>query len=90
MAVRYKLIAKPYDGPVTGERIVQASGAPLQQQEIGNCPSVPAGNNLVVLQSLVSNTVDAGTAQRTGLLGYLAAIQAGTVTTTVETAIAAL
>lgn len=52
--------------------------------------SFQSGNNSSVAKAAIGNTVQPSTAQLTGLLAYLAAIQAGTNTSSVETAIGAL
>ncbi len=52
--------------------------------------SFVSGNNSTVARAAIGNTVQPNSAQLAGLLAYLAAIQAGTVTTTVETSISGL
>jgi hypothetical protein len=52
--------------------------------------SFVSGNNSLVARGALGNTVQPSTAQLAGLLAYLAAIQAGTDTSSVETAIGLL
>lgn len=90
MAVRYSIIAKPVEGPITADTMKVSTGITYQSVIVGNAVAVPSGNYATVLQSLVNKTVQPSAAQLAGLLGYMTAIEAEEDTSDVETAIAAI
>lgn len=90
MAIRYRISAEPFDGPVSAPEMVQANGVVVKKQLLAAATLVPSGNYLTVIQSIVAKSTQPSSTQLAGLLGYLAAIEAETNTGAVETAIAAL
>jgi hypothetical protein len=90
MSITYKMVFTPTDGVNSADRMIQPDGTCPVTQVVGCAPAIPSGNYLTVMQSLVNNSVQPSTAQKNGLIAYMAAIQAATDTSSVETAIAAL
>jgi hypothetical protein len=87
----------PVDGNPSAESVVDSTGA--SKRVIRGCVVTEAqalslanhrSNNAQVAQAAMANTVQPSSAQLTGLLTYLAKIQAGTNTAGAETAIALL
>lgn len=90
----YQVIFRPIlPGQPGTQEIRDTDGTVAASVIAGSAPAVVSGNNLLVLQALCNNTIQASSAQAsatTGLRKYLALIESEDDTSTVETALTAL
>ena len=102
--MRYQVTLHPVEGSIKNAlTLIGADGVAGQTRNLGEISVAQitavlnfvtslakADNNGIVATAAVANTVQPSVAQQAGLLAYLAAIQAGTNTAAVETAIGLL
>lgn len=86
--MQYQVIVRPLSGSISGP-VIDASGVLHREQVIGviDTFSPCVGTKNTLLQDVLDLSVEPSAAQSAGLLGYLAAIEAATDTSSVETAI---